>query len=137
QDAEAEHMQRVLAAYDDQPGEWMTEDRAVARHEMDDRQREGEEADQANGREVGFIAGRFFQLIMEQGWNPVPQVMREPAQLDDDDGDRHGDRGARDPRPMRQRRLRGALRGAGGRADDEQELPGERIEEPSLVGRIR
>src|ERR1043166_4658214 len=129
-------MQRVLAAGNDQLRQRMAENRAIARHEVDDRQRDGKKADQAERREIGFILGKFAELIVEQGWNPVPKAIYQPSQFDHRDNDRQRDRDPRNPRPVRQRRLSGAVGGTGGRADDEQKLPGERIEEPTVFIRI-
>lgn len=96
-DAEAEDVKRLLAADDHRPRPAMLQELGLRAHDLHGRDREGEEADQPQRRQIGLIERVAPKLLGEERRERIPDPMQRPAKIDDRDRRGEHDRGLADP----------------------------------------
>ena len=128
QNAQAEHLERVLAAQHHQPSQPGGDETRVARDIRIGHDRQGQHAQQTGGGQHGFLEPRIRQNDVLR--KPAAGFVQRPGQ--DDHARDEGEHQRGGGKPSRGRQIARAL---GARVsqtdrDGEQELPGERVEEP-------
>ncbi len=100
QDPEAEHLQRMLAAADDQSSNRSVQEPVVAPHEMTGSDGKRQETDQAQRRQIGLVVDQRREFLQQQTRKCLIGVVDSPRNMDDRHGDRNADGKLRKPRAL-------------------------------------
>src|SRR6266404_1391473 len=124
----------MLSAKDEGARQSPAQEAAVGGSEMNDYDRESEEVQEANRHEIGLV-DRPKQL-QQNGRERIMDAVDGPAQIDDQGSEHEGDGRSKNPPTGHRNRTPGGAGKTARCTNDEEKLPGKRIEEPDLVLRI-
>ena len=128
---DAKDFQRVLAAQDHRPQPRRLQSGPAARQEIDRHRRDGEEMREAQHVEIGLV-DRVHPLL-DDARHDMTELRHVPGQRDEERRQKIRDTDAeQDARRQEWSHASGAAQRTPG-AEHEQQLPGERIEEPDAV----